>query len=107
MESPAAVWRRVTAVAFDVDSTVCTDEGIDKLAAHCGVGAEVAAWTARAMGGGVTYQESLKARLDIIRPTLAQVQALHDEGPQLTPGVAELVRTLRARGVHVCVTTVH
>ena len=101
MENPAAVWCTVKAVSFDVDSTVCTDEGIDKLAAHCGVGEEVAEWTKRAMGGGVTYQESLKARLDIIKPTLAQVTALHDEGPQLTPGVKELVETLRSRGVHV------
>ena len=36
--------RAATAVCLDVDSTVCTDEGIDKLAAACGVGDEVAAW---------------------------------------------------------------
>jgi len=40
----ATLWATVTAVAFDVDSTVCTDEGIDKLAAYCNVAAEVAEW---------------------------------------------------------------
>jgi hypothetical protein len=32
--------QKADAVAFDVDSTVCTDEGIDELAAFLGKGAE-------------------------------------------------------------------
>lgn len=35
------------AVCFDVDSTVCVDEGIDELAEFCGAGKAVAEWTAR------------------------------------------------------------
>lgn len=42
-----ATWRSAQAVCFDVDSTVCEDEGIDELAAFCGAGEAVAAWTAR------------------------------------------------------------
>ena len=42
-----ATWRNAQAVCFDVDSTVCEDEGIDELAAFCGAGEAVAAWTAR------------------------------------------------------------
>jgi len=38
------VWRRATAVSFDVDSTLIQEEGIDKLAAYCGAGAQVAEW---------------------------------------------------------------
>lgn len=41
------VWKKADAVCFDVDSTVCEDEGIDELAAFCGAGEAVAAWTAR------------------------------------------------------------
>ena len=41
------LWRTADAVCFDVDSTVCTDEGIDELAAYCGAGEAVAAWTTR------------------------------------------------------------
>ena len=41
------MWRTADAVCFDVDSTVCTDEGIDELAAYCGAGEAVAAWTTR------------------------------------------------------------
>lgn len=39
------LWRSVGAVCFDVDSTVCEDEGIDVLAEHCGAGAAVKEWT--------------------------------------------------------------
>lgn len=42
-----STWRNAHAVCFDVDSTVCEDEGIDELAAFCGAGEAVAAWTAR------------------------------------------------------------
>ena len=41
------LWRSADAVCFDVDSTVCTDEGIDELAEFCGAGKAVAEWTAR------------------------------------------------------------
>ena len=40
-EEVKAVWRRADAVCFDVDSTVCKDEGIDELANFCNVGHEV------------------------------------------------------------------
>jgi len=41
------VLRAAGTVAFDVDSTVLTGEGIDKLAAFAGKGDEVAAWTTK------------------------------------------------------------
>lgn len=41
------IWRSADAVCFDVDSTVCLDEGIDELAEFCGAGKAVAEWTAR------------------------------------------------------------
>ncbi|KAJ8773169.1 hypothetical protein K2173_028346 [Erythroxylum novogranatense] len=38
------VWRTAEAVCFNVDSTVCQDEGIDELADFCRVGKVVAEW---------------------------------------------------------------
>ena len=38
------VWKSADAVCLDVDSTVCVDEGVDALAAFCGVGEEVKTW---------------------------------------------------------------
>ena len=49
-EPSAAVldkWRSARAVCFDVDSTLCTDESIDEIAAFLGVGEEVAALTSQ------------------------------------------------------------
>lgn len=41
------IWSSADAVCFDVDSTVCLDEGIDEFADFCGAGQAVAEWTAR------------------------------------------------------------
>jgi hypothetical protein len=41
------LWRNSNAVYFDVDSTVCLDEGIDELAEFFGAGKAVAEWTSR------------------------------------------------------------
>jgi len=97
-----AAWREASAVCFDVDSTLCTDEGIDQLATLCGVGDEVAAWTAKAMGGNVTFQESLAARLGIMKPKLAQVEEkIAREPAALTPGITDLVKLLHKLGKKV------
>ncbi|KNA24817.1 hypothetical protein SOVF_012260 isoform A [Spinacia oleracea] len=96
------LWRNVDAVCFDVDSTVCVDEGIDEFAEFCGAGKAVAEWTSRAMNGSVTFQEALAARLSLINPTLALLQDyLEKRPPRLSPGMAELVKKLKARNVDV------
>lgn len=42
-----STWRSAKAVCFDVDSTLCTDESIDEIAAFLGVGEQVAALTSQ------------------------------------------------------------
>lgn len=40
------------------------------------------------MSGGMTFQESLKLRLDIIKPTVHQIKEfLLTKPPHITPGV--------------------
>lgn len=96
------IWRSADAVCFDVDSTVCLDEGIDELADFCGAGQAVAEWTARAMNGSVTFEEALAARLSLFNPSLAQVQAcLEKRPPRISPGMADLINKLRARKTDV------
>ncbi|KAL2935577.1 Phosphoserine phosphatase chloroplastic [Bienertia sinuspersici] len=96
------LWRNVNAVCFDVDSTVCVDEGIDEFAEFCGAGKAVAEWTSRAMNGSVTFQEALSARLSLINPSLIQLQDyLEKRPPRLSPGIAELVKKLKAKHVDV------
>ncbi|XP_022093227.1 phosphoserine phosphatase-like [Acanthaster planci] len=108
MEETKDIWRKADAVCFDVDSTVSTEEAIDELAAHCGVGQEVAQWTKKAMDGSITYKETLEARMTIIHPTMDQVKAFIDDHPPakyLTPGVTELIQLLHARGTAVYLVT--
>ncbi|KAK7838754.1 phosphoserine phosphatase [Quercus suber] len=96
------LWRNANAVCFDVDSTVCLDEGIDELAEFCGAGKAVAEWTSRAMSGSVPFEEALAARLSLFNPSLSQVQDfLEKRPPRLSPGIEELVKMLRANNTTV------
>ena len=102
-------------VFFDVDSTLVTIEGIDELA---GGNPEIARLTAAAMNGEIALDEVYGRRLEIIRPTLHQVEdlgqlyirslvtgaeatirALHDAGVQVrlvTAGIAQAIAPLAA-----------
>ncbi|XP_057798167.1 phosphoserine phosphatase, chloroplastic [Salvia miltiorrhiza] len=92
------VWRNANAVCFDVDSTVCVDEGIDELAEFCGAGEAVAEWTARAMGGSVPFEQALAARLSLFSPSQSQVQEfLEKRPPRLSPGIDALVKKLHEK----------
>ncbi|XP_074317066.1 phosphoserine phosphatase, chloroplastic [Silene latifolia] len=96
------LWRNIDAVCFDVDSTVCIDEGIDEFAEFCGAGKAVAEWTSRAMNGSVTFQEALAARLSLINPSFSQLQDfLEKNPPSLSPGIADLVKKLKAKNIDV------
>jgi len=97
-----STWRNAHAVCFDVDSTVCEDEGIDELAAFCGAGEAVAAWTARAMGGAVPFEDALAARLELFRPSVTTLaKFLDSRPPKLSKGIRELVEKLQSRGTEV------
>jgi phosphoserine phosphatase len=91
-------------VCFDVDSTVIQEEGIDVLADYLGYGEQVAALTKQAMEGGLKFQDALKARLDLLRPSRQQIQdCLHAHPLQLSPGVVELIQALQEanKGVYL------
>jgi phosphoserine phosphatase len=97
-----ATLRAADAWCFDVDSTFCTDESIDELAAFLSCGAEVAALTAAAMAGGVPFQDALTARLERMRPSRADVaRFLAAHPPALSPGIPELLAALARRGKRV------
>lgn len=94
-----ALWRSADAVCFDVDSTVVQEEGIDVLAEYSGAGEAVAALTKKAMEGGMSYQESLAARLELMKPSRSMLdECLRDHPPPLSPKIAELVAALQAKG---------
>lgn len=101
-EEVIRTWCNADAVCFDVDSTVCLDEGIDELADFCGAGPAVAEWTAKAMTGSVPFEEALAARLSLFKPSLYQVnECMEKRPPRISPGIAKLIKRLRAKNVDI------
>ncbi|HSP59824.1 MAG TPA: phosphoserine phosphatase SerB [Ornithinimicrobium sp.] len=94
---PQVSRRRV--LLADMDSTIVQQECIDELAAHAGVGAEVAAITAAAMNGELDFAQALRARVGLLAglPT-SVVDTVLAERITLTPGADQLVATMRAHG---------
>jgi len=94
--------RSADIVCFDVDSTVIEEEGIDELAEFCGKGQEVANLTKEAMGGSMTFQEALRRRLDIIKPSQKQIRDFLAQKPcTLSPGIKEFMEYLKAENKKV------
>ena len=90
-------------VFFDVDSTLVTIEGIDLLAND---NPEIAKLTEAAMNGEIALDQVYGKRLAIIKPTLAQVEALGDRYvASLVDGAAETIATLQNAGVQVHLVT--
>ncbi|KAL1132058.1 hypothetical protein AAG570_010016 [Ranatra chinensis] len=85
---------------MDVDSTVIMEEAIDELAKFCNK--DVTAMTKEAMRGSMDFREALTARLNIIRPSMAQIRDfIRTRPPRLSSGVKKLVDCLHNRGVAI------
>ncbi|KAM7537576.1 hypothetical protein Aperf_G00000062842 [Anoplocephala perfoliata] len=92
----------VKAVCFDVDGTVCPDEGIDEIGEFCGKGDFVREMTIAAMEGRMTMEESLEKQLSEIELTREGLDTLISNYPlKLTEGVERLFKSLRASGVDI------
>uniref|UniRef100_A0A5S6QS12 Phosphoserine phosphatase n=1 Tax=Trichuris muris TaxID=70415 RepID=A0A5S6QS12_TRIMR len=101
-----ALWKSADAVCFDVDSTVCTGEIIDQLARFLGKEKEISKLTSKAMGGDISFRESLKLRLQLMQPSLELVIRFLKGNPiDLTPGIRPLISMLQARSVDVYLLT--
>lgn len=94
--------KKADAICFDVDSTVITEEGIDVLATSLGVGDAVSKLTASAMGGTTLFQNALKARLDLIKPSIENLENIQKEHPlQFTPRLKEFIEILHKKGKNI------
>ena len=93
--------RRKRLLLADMDSTMIGQECIDELAAMAGIGAKVAAITARAMNGELDFEAALTERVALLRglPEAVVGQVLA-ERITFTPGGRELVATMKANGGH-------
>lgn len=90
-------------VFFDVDSTLVTIEGIDVLARG---NPEIVRLTEAAMNGEIPLDAVYGRRLEIIRPTRAEVEALGERYvASLVDGAEETIATLQNAGVDVHLVT--
>ena len=85
-------------VQFDVDSTFIQQEAIELLAAKAGVLEEVSRITESAMRGEMDFEQSLRARVALLKgldqSVISEVQA----EIKMTDGARELVSTLHSKG---------
>ena len=94
-----ALGRRKRLLIADMDSTMIQQECIDELADVAGVGAHVAAITARAMNGELDFDQALRDRVALLAglPEAVITKVLADR-ITLMPGGRVLVATMRANG---------
>ena len=81
----------VQLLVMDVDSTFINEEVIDLIAAHAGVGDQVADITERAMAGELDFAESLAERVALLTGLPETVLDEVREQITLTEGAADLV----------------
>ena len=85
-------------VQLDVDSTFIQQEAIELLAAKADVLEQVAAITASAMRGELDFEQSLRARVALLKGLPASVIAEVQMEISLTDGAQNLVETLHDKG---------
>lgn len=90
-------------VAFDMDSTLIQVEVIDELAIAAGVGEEVSAITEAAMNGELDFEESLVARVALLKGLPESVLEEIAARLPLTPGAERLIRTLKSLGYRTAI----
>jgi phosphoserine phosphatase len=95
--------RRKKLLLADMDSTMIGQECIDELADFAGLKAHVAAITERAMRGEIAFEPALRERVALLKGLpVSVVDDVLKSRITLTPGAAELVRTMRAHGAYTC-----
>jgi phosphoserine phosphatase len=85
-------------VQLDVDSTFIQQEAIELLAVKAGVLEQVETITASAMRGALDFEQSLRARVALLKGLPESVISEVQKEISLTDGAQELVTTLHDRG---------
>lgn len=86
-------------ILFDLDSTLCSIEWCDRLAARQGVGRHVAELTKATMDGTRSFDEVFISKTKLISPSRDDLETLGKEYiSTLTPGIADLVKKLQTAG---------
>jgi phosphoserine phosphatase len=91
--------RKKQVLVADMDSTMIEQECIDEIADACGIKAEVAAITERAMNGELDFAQALRTRVALVKGVERRMlDEIRRERITLTPGGRVLVQTMKAYG---------
>jgi phosphoserine phosphatase len=92
--------RRKRLLIADMESTMIENEMLDELAAEVGLGAEIAAITARAMAGEIDFEGAIRERVAMLKGLEAAALDRALDTIRIAPGAAALVATMRASGAY-------
>lgn len=90
-------------IAFDLDSTLIREEGIDEFARRHGVFEEVAKITEEAMQGDLPFEESFVRRVALLKGLRESELLEVVEKIQITPGARELIQELKKRNYKIAI----
>jgi len=93
------------ALVSDMDSTLIVGESLDELADSLGVGAHVAAITAKSMRGELDFAQALDQRFQLIKGVHRQAFVDLANETALSPGAKDCISHLCAHGLHCTLAT--
>lgn len=96
--APAGL-RRKKLLLCDMDATIVAGETLDELAVYAGLGEKVAAITARAMNGDISFHDALRERVGLLGGLPAETIEKVLAGMHYIPGAKALIATMKAHGV--------
>lgn len=92
---------KVALFIADMDSTMITVECIDELAAEAGIRDQVTRITDRAMAGELNFEDSLRARVGLLKGLpVAVLDHVYRDKVRFSPGAPALMQSLNKAGVH-------
>lgn len=93
------------ALVSDMDSTLIVGESLDELADALGVGAEVAAITAKSMRGDLDFAQALDQRFQLIKGVHRSAFVDLAQSTELSEGAKTCIEVLRRYDVHCTLAT--
>ena len=98
--------KRFDSVAFDVDSTLVTFEGLDYLAKVKGLEGQLVEITKQAMNGDLSMREAMIKKMSALSPSFDDLLIMGNAYVKnLVPGAIETINILQLNGVKTWITT--
>ena len=89
-------------VFFDLDSTICSTEGLNELAQFKNIGKEVEKITLQTMEGDLSFREAFPGKVRLIAPSIDDIDRMTEMYfENISPGFQESVDSLKSFGYEI------